>query len=53
MDQTTRSMFHFNWLTKAIMIKPEEAREQALFFQSQQGLERKFIENSSLKINDY
>lgn len=34
------------------MIKPEEAREQALSYLSQQGLEYKFIENSSLKIDD-
>ena len=34
------------------MIKPEEAREQALSFLSQQGLEYKFIENASLKIDD-
>ena len=34
------------------MIKPEEAREQALSFLSQQGLDYKFIENASLKIDD-
>ena len=34
------------------MIEPEEAREQALSFLSQQGLESQFIENASLKIDD-
>ena len=34
------------------MIKPEEAREQALSFLSQQGLEYEFVENASLKIDD-
>ena len=34
------------------MIKPEEAREQALSFLIEQGLERKFIENASIKIDD-
>lgn len=34
------------------MIQPELAREQALSFLAQEGLERDFIENVSLKIDD-
>ncbi|NEQ72333.1 MAG: hypothetical protein F6K23_04115 [Okeania sp. SIO2C9] len=34
------------------MITVKEAREQALSFLSQQGLEREFIENASVKLDD-
>ncbi len=34
------------------MIKPEKAREQALSFLTEQGLEREFLENASLKSDD-
>lgn len=33
-------------------IEPAEAREQALSFLIQQGIERKFLENASIKIDD-